>query len=377
MNEILLVPALRSPNAPTPRARVGLSRREAALLAAALWAVVYAGLTTRSFVTNMPGPMEMSLRELGEMALWRLPLAGFGLALCVGMHELYRRLPGPTILSRAPWMILAAAACGVLYSAANYTVFYFIASDWFRQNSMVRVVAATSIEVSWIFAAWTGFYLAITHATELRDRERRLAESEALANRAQFQMLRYQLNPHFLFNTLNSLSTLILETRNGEAESMVMKLAGFLRYTLDKEGLQPVRLADELEAQRLYLNIEQVRFGDRLSTDVRAEGDAAEALVPSLILQPIVENAVKHALARQAGALHLEIVARRDGEQLLIDVCDDGPGSHPRTGGAGGVGLDNVRRRLANLYGERATMTAGDRHGGGFAVSLRLPYERA
>ncbi len=178
MNEILLVPGLRSPTAlPAPRAPAGLSRREAALLAAVLWAVVYAGLTARSFVTNMPGPMEMSPAELGEMALWRIPLAGFGLLLCVGMHDLYRRLPGSSLAGRAPWMILAAVACGILYSAANYTVFYFIASDWFRQNSMLRVVAATSTEVIWIFAAWTGFYLAITHATELRDRERKLARA--------------------------------------------------------------------------------------------------------------------------------------------------------------------------------------------------------
>ena len=375
MNEILLAPALRTPRFQPAPSRAGLTRREAVRLAAVLWAVVYVGLTTRSFVTNMPGPMHMTAAELGQMALWRAPLALFGLGLCVGLHELYRRLPG-SLLGRAPWMAAAAVGCGVLYSAANYVVFYFLASDWFTANSMVRVVAATSIEVTWIFAAWLGFYLAIAHATELRDRERRLAESEALASRAQFQMLRYQLNPHFLFNTLNSLSTLILDRRNAEAESMVMKLAGFLRYTLDKEGLQPVLLKDELEAQRLYLAIEEVRFGDRLSAEIRSEPGVADALVPSLILQPVVENAIKHALARQAGALRLEIDARREGDQLVVGVCDDGPGSTPRAGGPG-VGLANVRRRLANLYGEQAAVRAGDREGGGYAVELRLPFERA
>jgi two-component system LytT family sensor kinase len=227
-----------------------------------------------------------------------------------------------------------------------------------------------------IFIGWSGFYLALDAARRSRQQEKQLYNSIMLAQDAKLKMLRFQLNPHFLFNTLNAISTLVLEERNEEAEGMLVRLSRFLRFALDATPDDRVALRDELDAQRLYLDIERVRFEARLDVEILADEAIMNAQLPSLILQPLVENAVKYGVSRSSERVHLRITAIKEGDDLVLEVTDDGPGETASGRRLGtGVGLENIRARLAMFYGDQASMTAGGRASGGYRVRLTLPFE--
>ena len=191
-------------------------------------------------------------------------------------------------------------------------------------------------------------------------------------------MLRYQLNPHFLFNTLNAISTLILDNQNRTANHAVTRLSEFLRYTLDQDPMKKVTLRQEMEALDLYMNTERLRFGSRLKLEYAVEEPALEALVPSLLLQPLIENAVKYAISpREEGGL-IRIEGRLRSGMLEVTVIDDGPGL--RDGNAliegRGVGLRNTRERLNALYSERHRFAVLNSHPG-VRIEIGLPLEQA
>ena len=229
-----------------------------------------------------------------------------------------------------------------------------------------------------ILTAWTGLYFGIRYyQMMLQEREKSLRIS-AMAHQAQLKMLRYQLNPHFLFNTLNAISTLIMDKRGGVANRMVTGLSKFLRYSLDNDPMQKVSLAQEVEAMKLYLEIEKVRFEDRLDIDLRVEEQASHALIPSLLLQPLIENAIKYAVARSEGGGMIRLEARVFAGELLLEVSDDGPGVALVDGKlppANGVGLTNTRERLEVLYGDNQSCKFSLAEPHGLRVSIRIPYE--
>jgi LytS/YehU family sensor histidine kinase len=228
--------------------------------------------------------------------------------------------------------------------------------------------------VSWYFfiAAWGVLYVALSYAAKVGQAERRAAGYKSEAQAAQLRALRYQINPHFLFNTLNSLSTLVLRQRTPEAERMIMNLATFFRTSLTCDPFAQVPLYDEIQMQRLYLDIEQVRFPGRLSVMVDVQEGLEDAHVPSLILQPLVENIIKHGVARTCEPVVITIRARKLGDRLQITVEDDAQGpveACPKDG----VGLSNVRERLVTAFDHEASCSYGPRDGGGFRVELQLP----
>jgi two-component system LytT family sensor kinase len=189
-------------------------------------------------------------------------------------------------------------------------------------------------------------------------------------------MLRYQLNPHFLFNTLNAISTLILDGRREDANGMVGALSGFLRYSLESDPEQKVTLDQEIRAAKRYLAIEQLRFGERLNVVIVVPDAAGAALVPSLILQSLIENAVKYAVSRSEEGGTIEITAHIDDAMLEITVADDGPGSvnyRPNKTGGAGVGLANTRERLRVLYGAGHVFAIGNLQPHGTVARLRFP----
>ena len=207
-------------------------------------------------------------------------------------------------------------------------------------------------------------------------RERQLGEARVAAQQARVAALRFQLNPHFLFNTLNAISTLVGEARNADAEEMIARLSGFLRVSLESDGVDLTSLAAELETAQAYLDIEAVRFGDRLEVRYACDGDLSDALTPSLILQPLIENAVKYAVAPAKAPVAVTIRATLQGDGLVLAVEDTGaPGGRPLAPGAG-VGLKNVAARLEALYGDAASLQAGPTPGG-FVAVVRLPHRRA
>ena len=193
---------------------------------------------------------------------------------------------------------------------------------------------------------------------------------------AQLKMLRYQLNPHFLFNTLNAISTLVLDRDNVTANLAVTRLSAFLRHSLDQDPMKKVTLRQELEVLGLYLGIEQLRFGSRLKVTQTVTEEAARALVPSLLLQPLVENSLKYAIASRESGGHIRIDADVRAGQLRIDVADDGPGfpDGEVAPGGRGVGLRNTQERLSVLYEQEAAFKRRNTHPG-CVIELTLPAE--
>lgn len=241
-----------------------------------------------------------------------------------------------------------------------------------------RFIAEGMVTWYFFFAAWSSFYLAMSSARQLRAAERREAKAKREAHTAQLRALRYQVNPHFLFNTLNSLSSLVMGRRPDEAETMIVNLSTFFRTSLSLDPTEDITLAQEIEFQQLYLDIEQVRFPNRLQVRVDVPQDLRSARVPPLILQPVVENAIKHAVARTTDPVTLTIRAREEDARLLLSVENDrGPRERPDEGERPRVGLANVCERLAARFGPEGECDHGPLPGGGYRVTLAMPLEGA
>lgn len=243
-----------------------------------------------------------------------------------------------------------------------------------------------------LFFGWSCLFLTLLYSVELRDRERRLAAVREEVLTAQMRALRYQINPHFLFNTLNALAGLMEEGQTDKAQRMVGALSGFLRTTLTQDPMQDVPLAQEMALQEEYLGIERERFPDRLDFQVDLPEALQHAPVPSLILQPLVENAVKHGVGRSRQPVFIRLWAEHTGAQLCLGVengspalentpdntPDNTPGNTPdNTPGTApglGVGLGNVAARLSTRFPGRSRLQAEALPAGGFRVTLHLPW---
>lgn len=219
---------------------------------------------------------------------------------------------------------------------------------------------------------------AIEYYRRYQERERLTAQLEAQLSRAQLHALKMQLHPHFLFNTLNTISALIHRDPRA-ADRMVARLGDLLRLTLDNHGVEEVPLKEELDFLTKYLEIEQTRFHDRLSVRLNIEPDSLDARLPNLLLQPLVENAIKHGISARPGAGRIEISAYRENGTLLLCVRDDGTGlaADWQSRGQLGVGLANTRARLAQLYGARHEFHLANVAGGGCEVSIAIPFRKA
>jgi len=241
------------------------------------------------------------------------------------------------------------------------------------------MIADTAFGRYFLVLAWAAFYFALAQTEQARAAERREGAYRRAAEQAELRSLRYQINPHFLFNTLNSLSALVMVERYDDAETMIQTLSTFYRHTLSGDPTSDMSLADEIELQTLYLKIESVRFPDRLQCDIDIDADVAGAMVPGMILQPLVENSVKYAVAATQAKVTIRIAAHREGEQLVLAVSDDGPGTTAPEGPSVGmgIGLANVRDRLRARFGDAASLSLGRPSRGGFRTILRLPLQQA
>ena len=223
-----------------------------------------------------------------------------------------------------------------------------------------------------LLLAWASLYFAMLAGAQARAAERREERFRSAAKAAELRSLRYQVNPHFLFNTLNSLSSLVMTGKAERAETMIQSIAGFYRHSLAEDPTGDVPLADEFELQRQYLAIEAVRFPDRLEAVFDLPGELAEARVPGMILQPLVENSVKYAVAPHKQPVTIRVAAREDYGRLAITVEDDGPGKPGADGGGFGIGLANVRDRLEARFGKEAVITSGPVEDG-YLTEIRIP----
>lgn len=238
-----------------------------------------------------------------------------------------------------------------------------------------------------VILAWASFYFAMLAGAQTRESQRREERFRSAAKAAELRSLRYQVNPHFLFNALNSLSALVMTGRPDKAEQMIQSLSRFYRHSLAEDTSSDVALADEFDLQRQYLEIEKVRFPERLRTRYDLPQELAGCHVPGMILQPLVENSVKYGVSASAAPVTVHLEAREEYGRLVISVADDArAGSKPkRSEGRGarrgkdngfGIGLANVRDRLAARFGNEATITSRPLEQGGYETQLRIPLVR-
>ena len=334
------------------------------MLIAVFWAVHLGMLSLRSALRSTEDQL--------EIAQSRFAMALFGAMLCYVIYRCLRPL------RRREFGLQTATGAALAFAAASAhavvgTTFFEVLSGGRELLSDVTHFLYTAIWWFWFYFSWTTAYLALSYSITVQEQERHAAELAVMAQEAQVRALRYQINPHFLFNTLNAIAALVRDAP-ARAEEMVVQLSEFFRRSLAVNPMEDLTLSEEVELQRLYLEIERTRFPDRMRFDVQLDDETAEARVPALLLQPLVENAVKHGVARSEGPTCIRIRARVDGPDLEIVVDNDAKA----TGGAArgeNVGLRNVQDRLRSRFGDHANLTAGDTDGG-FRNTLRIPFRR-
>ena len=317
-------------------------------------------------------------------------ITGFSISLILSViyRQLIRQQPLVTWGLTALVLIVAV----VLHASIDAWV-QGVYTGGSRDTFVQRLIGLLYLPMT-LLGGWSALYYAINFFLTVEQQADRLERLEAQATAAQLAMLRYQLNPHFLFNTLNSISTLVLLKQTEPANAMLTRLSGFLRHTLIAEPGSQVSLAQEIETLQLYLDIERMRFEERLRTHFDIDDAALEAQLPAMLLQPLVENAIKYAVGPQEEGARISLTARVIGDRLRLTVEDTGPGvddaqrfqTRDATGvGAPpvlgqpistGVGLANIRNRLMQAYGDSQLFETRSEPGGGFTVLIEIPYTR-
>ena len=303
-----------------------------------------------------------------------LTATGYSITLLMG--AIYRRLIRMRPVLTWPLSIVIVLLASAIFSAIETWSYATFLSPGSRPQG-VQFFGAIVLTLS-LLVAWSALYYSINYYLLLEEQSDRLLRLESQASHAQLAMLRYQLNPHFLFNTLNSISTLVLLKQTEQANAMLSRLSSFLRYTLVNEPTAQVTLAQEVETLKLYLEIEKMRFEERLRPKFYIEAAAAGARLPSLLLQPLVENAIKYAVTPQEEGADIAVSARRAGDKVVIEVVDTGPGSEDvwvKAQQSTGVGLANIRDRLSQAYGADHRFETVSNKQGGFSVTIEIPYQ--
>jgi two-component system, LytTR family, sensor kinase len=340
------------------------------VFSALFWAAMFTMHTTQMFLAND--------HEGWPSIRWRAAMNVLAFALCIPIGRVIAATLERPMKRRviAIGSICLPIAFG--YALVGHYVWTYVLENPPMPYSTLASLIIQSQYNFILFLLWSAFGSAILYAAQLQERERSLLQAQVLAREAELKMLRYQINPHFLFNTLNAVSALIVTGQAQAADAMVNKLARFFRNALSRESTAKVTLTEELRVQLEYLNIELTRFPDRLSWSTQIEPGLDKALVPHLILQPLFENAIKHGVARSASPVEIGLSAARKDGQLILRLRNEAksvglkPELRPDPGE--GVGLANVARRLANFYGAGAGLSVVQRDGL-FTVELRLPIE--
>ena len=334
------------------------------ILIAVFWAVHLTMLTLR---TAMRGDGDQ-----WEIGFSRLSMALFGAVLCYGIYRCLRPLRQRSFGRQATLGAVLAFAAACVHAVVGTLAFEVLSHVNLLSEPVSFLYSA--IWWFWFYFSWTTAYLALSYSITVQAQERHAAELAVKAQEAQVRALRYQINPHFLFNTLNAIAALVRD-EPAKAEEMVVRLSDFFRRSLSVNPMEDLTLAQEVELQQLYLEIERTRFPDRLRFQVALEEGTHSALVPALLLQPLVENAVKHGVARAEAPSCIGIAARIEGSVLEIVVENDAR-TQGRVASGEKVGLQNVAERLRSRFGEEASLEASELPGGGFRNRILLPLRR-
>lgn len=329
-----------------------------------------------------------------ELAWRRAAVTLVGIALTWLLYLVLRAFDHQRLGIKFTVAAIGAIPVAAAIAWVNFYVFYLYEAQGYFDDSILRdhinevrqsvgnapwpEIIDNAIVRYFSILAWAAMYLAIGYAREIREAERTASRYAQAAQDAELRSLRYQVNPHFLFNTLNSLSSLVITDQKDKAEEMIQNLSTFYRTSLSSDPLEEVTLAEEVEFQKQYLAIEKVRFPERLRTEIAIAPDLCDVRVPALILQPLVENAIKYGVSRTTRPVTIQVIGERIGDRMLLRVIDNGEGtpkidgSHPEQGG-NGIGLANVRDRLEARYGDSSRFTAAPLAQGGFEARIEIP----
>lgn len=343
------------------------------LMAFGFWSIIGLSFAIQLYLTRS---------ELGLPVTWRYAIGRnlvdwyvFAL-LSVPALWLARRIP----IERADWgrRVTIHAAASAVFSLGWMALRALVVSGrvvTFTEAFTHALVATFFFNVA-VYCVVAGYGHTVNYYRKFQERELRASELETRLAQARLQALQMQLNPHFLFNTLHAISSLM--HKNVEAaDRMLTRLSDLLRHALESTDTQVVPLREELDFLRRYLEIEQTRFGSRLAVRFDIAPESLEAEVPNLVLQPLVENAIRHGIEPLASAGQIELYARREAGMLLLQVLDNGKGLPPGAPLDEGVGLANTRARLEQLYGSGHRLEAANRPEGGFAVRIAIPWRAA
>lgn len=272
---------------------------------------------------------------------------------------------------------LSAAALGLIYNViklGSYKVIVY-QQQWNHEWSMLEFGGWLMFSLTTMFV-WIAIFFIMLYNTKLQKEHEMLLRAQTSAKDAQLQMLRYQLNPHFMFNTMNAISTLIYKAENDKANDMLDKLCEFLRYSLDKNAKPQTTLSKELELLNIYLACEKIRFGERLQVDTNVEPSVLSCRLPSMLLQPLVENSIKYAIEPRKADGKIKISAQPENKQLVIQVEDNGYGQTHKVNKGFGIGMSNTKARLDAMFNGQYTIEMLENKQKGTSVIIKMPCEK-
>ena len=375
----------RKPNAADP----SVPFRTVVLSMVVLWGTYFLLITARSYIQGMELQGEMILRRsMVTLAGMGLTMVLWALLRLVERQALWIKI-GAAIIFAIP-VAIATGQINLLYDLPAGVAIKAPSPDGsgaIKVSESLIIAAAPSRDESWrsvleialgryfLLLAWASTYFALLAGVQARAAERREQQFRSAAKAAELRSLRYQVNPHFLFNTLNSLSALVMIGRADRAERMIQTISRFYRHSLADEPTSDVTLRAEFDLQQLYLDIEAVRFPERLVPVFDLPAQLEEARIPGMILQPLVENSVKYAVSTETRPVTVTIAAREEFDRLVVTVSDDGPGPPKGTAAGFGIGLANVQDRLEARFGADMGFTSGSVPGG-YKTEIRIPLSR-
>ena len=363
--------------------------------AVGLWATYLVLMTLRAYLLDMDMAWELFERRVIASAI--------GVAITLGLWLALRPFDAKPLWGKIAAALIFALPAALMSMHANRVIFSDLQQVYDEKvlqelatqrgverdevdgeelediNQLASIGSREAvIEVTFsryfMMLAWCALYLALLTGEKARSAERREQQFRSAAKAAELRSLRYQVNPHFLFNTLNSLSALVLTRKPEEAERMIHMISTFYRRSLADDPTQDVPLCEEIDVQKLYLDIEAVRFPRRLNAHYDVPDELCNAMIPGMILQPLIENSVKHAVAPSSGQVTITLSAREEYGRLVVTISDNGQSAEDRddTRPGFGIGLTNVRERLEARFGNEATVVSGHSPDG-YATHLRMP----
>lgn len=349
-----------------------------------LQVVGWFGLSLISFLSLTLWYDQQSFNYIAHTLLQSL----LGILVSWPLRPLYHHFWHKSVWSQVAAGMVGVLVCSVVWTILRITTFMAMTGEQGLWTDFGGWLFGSIL----IFSCWAAFYhgakfyqlLQSEHANLLRvaaenkEQQLRRSQAEAIAHEAQVKMLRYQLNPHFLFNTLNAIAALVTAKELSRAGTMIVQLSNFLRYSLDNDPVRRVTLKEEIDALKLYLNIEQTRFAERLALDFAIDTSAEVVRIPSLLLQPLAENAIKYAVAPMEEGGKISVSAELDKDYVCIEMLDSGPGikAEDQSLEGVGIGLRNTVDRLHEFYGDNYTFNLESAASGGLRVFMRLPLEK-